>query len=55
MKLEFRIAQRKENTKLKYPIATTDVKVKLSGNIDLVNEIHNLITEKVVKENRIMY
>lgn len=51
----FKIAQRKKNTKSKYVTAITDVKVKLSGNKDLINEIYDLINDKIVNDDRLIY
>ena len=55
MKLEFKIAQRKENTKSKYVTSITDVKVKLIGNKELIDEIQKLIVDKIVDKDRILY
>ena len=55
MKLEFKITQRKENMKSKYVTAITDVKVKLSGNKDIVLEIYDNIKSEVINKNRILY
>ena len=55
MRIEFKIAQRKKNTKSKYVTAITDVNVKLSGNKDMVLEIYDNIKSEVINKNRILY
>ena len=55
MKLEFQIAQRKKNTKSKNVVAITDVKVKLNGNKDLINEIYECINKNIVDNDRLIF
>lgn len=55
MKLEFRIAQRKKNTKSKYTIAISDVEVKLKGNKDLINAIYECINRNIIDKDKIIY
>ena len=55
MKLEFRIAQRKKNTKSKYTIAISDVEVKLKGNKELIDMIYKDIVKNVIDKDKIIY
>lgn len=55
MKLEFRIAQRKKNTKSKYTIAISDVEVKLKGNKELIDTVYKDIVKNVIDKDKIIY
>ena len=55
MKVEFKIAERKENAKSKYVASLTTVEVKLKGNKDLINEIYECINKNIIDKDRIVY
>ena len=55
MKLEFKVAQRKKNSKSKYVVAITDVEVKLKGNKELINEIYECINKHIIDKDKIIF